>query len=355
MSGRRTEDEFRRIVEVVLLTAERPVAVDELAALLGSESEMGAGELRDAVRRAIGELRDECESRGVELCEVASGFRYQVRAGQARWVARFLGERPGRYSRALLETLALIAYRQPVTRGEIEDVRGVGISPSIMRTLHEREWIRVVAHREAPGRPALYGTTSRFLDDFGLRSLAELPPLEQLRDVAPPDLFVAGGSGGDGESAGQGLRLVETAARDGAANGEDGGEDGTQAGREDGDGEEDGTPAGGEDGEDETQAGGEEGLRAAVGDEGGDEGGGEDGNEDGGEEGGEETGTVAAGGGGRTAPDAEDGGPDGEGAEDGIGDERRRGGAAGADEARSGELPGEDAGNAPPRREDGAV
>lgn len=351
MSGRRTEDEFRRIVEVVLLTAERPVAVDELAALLGSESEMGAGELRDAVRRAIGELRDECESRGVELCEVASGFRYQVRAGQARWVARFLGERPGRYSRALLETLALIAYRQPVTRGEIEDVRGVGISPSIMRTLHEREWIRVVAHREAPGRPALYGTTSRFLDDFGLRSLAELPPLEQLRDVAPPDLFGVGGeTGGDGESAGQGLRLVETAARDGAANGEDGtragsedgGEDGAQAG---GGGGEAGTQArtqdGREDGEDGTQAGAEGDLCAAAGDEG--EG------EDGGEERVEEAGSGAAGGEGRTAPGKAGGGPDGgaggEGAaEDGIGDE-----------AQSGESLGEEAGSAARRSKDGAV
>lgn len=344
MSGPRAEDEFRRIVEVVLLTAERPVAVDELAALLGSESEMGAGELRDAVRRAIGELRDECESRGVELCEVSSGFRYQVRAGQARWVARFLGERPGRYSRALLETLALIAYRQPVTRGEIEDVRGVGISPSIMRTLHEREWIRVVAHREAPGRPALYGTTSRFLDDFGLRSLAELPPLEQLRDVAPPDLFAAGGgAGGDGESAGQGLRLVGTAAQDDAANGEDGGED-----------REDGAQAGGEDGEDGTQAGAEEGSRAAAGDEDGSEGGGEDRSE---EEGGE-AGSGALEGEGRTAPDADGGGPDdgagGEGTEDGIGDEGRRGGPAGADEAPSGEPGGEDAGAASRRSEDGA-
>lgn len=354
MSGRRAEDEFRRIVEVVLLTAERPVAVDELAALLGSESGMGAGELRDAVRRAIGELQEECEDRGVELCEVASGFRYQVRAGQARWVARFLGERPGRYSRALLETLALIAYRQPVTRGEIEDVRGVGVSPSIMRTLHEREWIRVVAHREAPGRPALYGTTSRFLDDFGLRSLAELPPLEQLRDMVPPDLFVAGGAaGGDGESAGQGLRLVGTAAQDGAANGEDGGdgeedrEDGAQTGGEAG---EDGTQAGAEDGQDGTRDGAFEGPRAAAGDE--------DGTGGGGEEEGGEAGPGALGGEGRTAPDADGGDPDdgagGEGAEDGIGHEGRRGGAAGADEARSGEPGGEDAEAAARRSEDGA-
>lgn len=196
MSGR-LEDRFRSIVEVVLLAAEGPVAVDELAALFAAESGMSARELRDEVRRVLGELARECAGRGVELREVAGGFRYQVRGEYARWVARFLGERPARYSRALLETLALIAYRQPITRGEIEDVRGVGVSASIMRTLHEREWIRVLSHREAPGRPALYGTTGKFLDDFGLRGVEELPSLERLRDVTPADLFPAGGVGGD--------------------------------------------------------------------------------------------------------------------------------------------------------------
>ena len=110
-------------------------------------------------------------------------------------MARFLGERPARYSRALLETLALIAYRQPITRGEIEDVRGVGVSTSIMRTLHEREWIRVLAHRDVPGRPALYGVTRKFLDDFGLRSVEELPPLDPIREMQPADLFPAGDLG----------------------------------------------------------------------------------------------------------------------------------------------------------------
>ena len=196
MSGR-LEDRFRSIVEVVLLAAEGPVALDELAALFAAESGMSARELRDEVRRVLGELAQECAGRGVELREVAGGFRYQVRGEYARWVARFLGERPARYSRALLETLALIAYRQPITRGEIEDVRGVGVSASIMRTLHEREWIRVLSHREAPGRPALYGTTGKFLDDFGLRGVEELPPLDRLRDVTPADLFPAGGVGGD--------------------------------------------------------------------------------------------------------------------------------------------------------------
>ena len=191
------EDRFRPVVEVVLLAAEGPVALDDLVALFAAESEASVQELRDEVRRVLGQLTEECAGRGVELREVAGGFRYQVRDEYARWVARFLGERPARYSRALLETLALIAYRQPITRGEIEDVRGVGVSTSIMRTLHEREWIRVLSHREAPGRPALYGTTGKFLDDFGLRGVEELPPLDRIRDVTPADLFPAGRVGGD--------------------------------------------------------------------------------------------------------------------------------------------------------------
>ena len=202
MSGR-FEDELRPIVEVVLLAAEGPVAIDDLVALAGTESEMSVQELRDAVRRVVGELAAECEGRGIELREVATGFRYQVREEYARWVARFLGERPARYSRALLETLALIAYRQPITRGEIEDVRGVGVSTSIMRTLHEREWIRILAHRDLPGRPALYGITRKFLDDFGLKGVEDLPPLDRIRDeMQPHDLFPAGDPGtGNGPGA----------------------------------------------------------------------------------------------------------------------------------------------------------
>lgn len=145
----------------------------------------------------------------MELREVATGFRYQVRGEYARWVARFLGERPARYSRALLETLALIAYRQPITRGEIEDVRGVGVSTSIMRTLHEREWIRVLSHRDVPGRPALYGITRKFLDDFGLKRVEELPPLDRIRDVQPADLFSAGDLGAENGSTAQALGVVE--------------------------------------------------------------------------------------------------------------------------------------------------
>ena len=235
MSGR-FEDEFRAVAEVVLLAAEGPVAIDELAALAGTESEMSAQELRDAVRRVIEELAADCEGRGVELREVATGFRYQVREEYARWVARFLGERPARYSRALLETLALIAYRQPITRGEIEDVRGVGVSTSIMRTLHEREWIRVLAHRDVPGRPALYGVTRRFLDDFGLRGVEDLPPLDQVRDVQPV-LFPGRGIDAEDGSGGRAvLGLVDAAgsvvrAGDRSAPAAGGGPDGGPEGR----------------------------------------------------------------------------------------------------------------------------
>lgn len=199
----RFEDQFRPIAEVVLLAAEGPVAIEELVALAGTESGLSVQELGDAVRRVVGELAADCEGRGIELREVATGFRYQVREEYARWVARFLGERPARYSRALLETLALIAYRQPITRGEIEDVRGVGVSTSIMRTLHEREWIRVLAHRDVPGRPALYGVTPKFLDDFGLRSVGDLPPLGEVRDVPTPGLFPAGDRGAGNRSGGR--------------------------------------------------------------------------------------------------------------------------------------------------------
>ena len=215
MSGR-FEDQFRPIAEVVLLAAEGPVSVDDLVALAATESDMSVQELRDAVRRVIAELDAECEGRGLELREVATGFRYQVREEHARWVARFIGERPARYSRALLETLALIAYRQPITRGEIEDVRGVGVSTSIMRTLHEREWIRVLSHRDVPGRPALYGITRKFLDDFGLKSVDDLPPLDRIRDVQPADLFSAGPPGAGN---GSGAQVLGLAAAVGAGDG----------------------------------------------------------------------------------------------------------------------------------------
>ncbi|MEO7558000.1 MAG: SMC-Scp complex subunit ScpB, partial [Gammaproteobacteria bacterium] len=138
---------------------------------------------RSDIRKSLELLRQECDGRSIELKEVASGFRYQVRQDYAPWVARLWEERPARYSRALMETLALIAYRQPITRPEIEDIRGVAVSSQIIKTLHEREWIRVVGHRDVPGKPAMYGTTHQFVDYFNLKSLDDLPTLAELRDL----------------------------------------------------------------------------------------------------------------------------------------------------------------------------
>jgi len=145
---------------------------------------------RDAIREALDWLQADCAERGIELQHVASGYRFQVRQELAPWISRLWEERPPRYSRALLETLALIAYRQPITRGEIEAIRGVSVSTNIMKTLQEREWIRVVGHREVPGRPALYGSTRQFLDYFNLKSLDDLPALADLigPDKARPQL-----------------------------------------------------------------------------------------------------------------------------------------------------------------------
>jgi segregation and condensation protein B len=167
------------VVEAVLLAAGRPVSVDQLLELFDEPQRPPAEELYAALRA----LQSAYEGRGVELREVASGWRVQVRPQHADVVSRLWQERPSRYSRALLETLALIAYRQPITRGEIEDIRGVTVSTTIMRTLHERNWIRVVGHREVPGRPELLGTTREFLDYFGLKSLDDLPTLAELRDL----------------------------------------------------------------------------------------------------------------------------------------------------------------------------
>ena len=170
---------LKLIVEAVLLAADSPVSLDHMQTLFPN------GEVPDkpALRTALAELEGDYQGRGVMLAEVASGWRIQVREGFSPWVARLWEERPGRYSRALLETLAIIAYRQPVTRGEIEEIRGVSVSTSIMRTLQERGWVRTVGHRDVPGRPALYGTTRQFLDYFNLKSLEQLPSLMELRDL----------------------------------------------------------------------------------------------------------------------------------------------------------------------------
>jgi segregation and condensation protein B len=188
-------EDLKHTLEAALLAAGRPLSVAALCELLAEpldpiapgEAGPGAppagaprGPGPDAVRAALRALAEDYRGRGIELAEVASGFRVQVRAEYGPRVARLWAERPQRYSRALLETLALIAYRQPVSRAEIEEVRGVAVSSSIFKTLQEREWIRVVGHRETPGRPALYGTTRQFLDDFNLRRLSDLPPLAEL-------------------------------------------------------------------------------------------------------------------------------------------------------------------------------
>jgi segregation and condensation protein B len=173
------EHDLKHIIEATLLAAGRPVPTQQLLDLF-DERERPTPELFQA---AIELLQADYSNRGIELMEVASGWRIQVRPRAAEVVSRLWQERPSRYSRALLETLALIAYRQPITRSEIEEIRGVSISSTIMRTLQERNWIRTVGHREVPGRPELLGTTREFLDYFGLKSLDQLPTLAELKDV----------------------------------------------------------------------------------------------------------------------------------------------------------------------------
>ncbi|MGD8977913.1 MAG: SMC-Scp complex subunit ScpB [Gammaproteobacteria bacterium] len=173
------DEQVRHIVEAALMAAGRPLSIDTLIGLFGDEARPDRGQIRGALNALI----EQYEDRGIELVEVASGFRIQVRQNMSDWLSRLWQERPPRYSRALMETLALIAYRQPITRGEIEDVRGVAVSTNIVRTLMERGWIRVVGHRDVPGKPAMFGTTREFLDYFGLKRLDELPSLAELRDL----------------------------------------------------------------------------------------------------------------------------------------------------------------------------
>lgn len=170
------------ILEAVLLAAGEPLDRAALAAVFEEDDRPNEAKLA----KALAELQEDYAERGLELKEVASGFRIQLREEVNPWVSRLWEERPQRYSRALLETLALIAYRQPITRGEIEEVRGVSVRSSIIRSLQEREWIRVVGHRDIPGKPALFGTTKAFLDYFSLSSLDDLPSLAEIKDM---DLF----------------------------------------------------------------------------------------------------------------------------------------------------------------------
>ncbi|TDK19945.1 SMC-Scp complex subunit ScpB [Luteimonas aestuarii] len=169
---------INRIVEAALLAASQPLTLVQLNGLFPLDEPAPDG----SVQQALADLQAACADRGVELVEVASGWRYQVKADVHPWVARLWTERQVKYTRATLETLALIAYRQPITRGEIEQVRGVAVNSNIIKALEEREWIRVVGHRDIPGRPELLGTTKGFLDYFGLKRLDELPPLSELKD-----------------------------------------------------------------------------------------------------------------------------------------------------------------------------
>jgi len=169
----------KNVVEAALLAAGRPLTVEELTSVFDERD----GSVADEVKGAIAALSEEYATRGLELLEVASGYRIQIRAAVAPPVARLWQERPAKYSRALLETLALIAYRQPITRGEIEQIRGVAVNPNLIKTLHERNWIRVVGHRDVPGKPELLGTTREFLDYFSLKKLDDLPTLAQLKEL----------------------------------------------------------------------------------------------------------------------------------------------------------------------------
>ncbi len=174
-------DDLRVVLEAALLVAQEPLSLIELKRMF--EHELS----HDQLQLTLEELRQQWQGKGVELVEVADGWRFQTRAEMQPWLTRLKNEKPPRYSRAVLETLAIIAYRQPVTRGDIEDIRGVTVNPNIIKTLEEREWIEPIGQRDVPGRPVLFATTSHFLSDLGLRALSELPPLEELGNLITPD------------------------------------------------------------------------------------------------------------------------------------------------------------------------
>lgn len=172
--------ELKNIIEAALLVAGQPLTLDRMAAMFPEDSRP----TRDEIRAVLKQLEEEYATRGVELKQIERGYRLQTRAKYSSWLSRLAEERPARYSRALLETLAIIAYRQPVTRADIEDIRGVAVSTEIVRTLTERGWVREVGRKEVPGRPALYGTTREFLEYFNLSKVEDLPPLAELRDIS---------------------------------------------------------------------------------------------------------------------------------------------------------------------------
>ncbi|MGB1647662.1 MAG: SMC-Scp complex subunit ScpB [Cycloclasticus sp.] len=170
---------IKNIIEAALFAANGPLSIMEIQDLFLLEDRPD----KHLVRKAIKDLKEDYSAKSIELVEVASGYRFQVKSEYSSWLARLWEEKPVKYSRALLETLAIIAYQQPATRGDIEEIRGVAVSTNIIRTLQEREWVRVIGHKEVPGRPALYATTKEFLDYFNLQTLADLPPLASLLDI----------------------------------------------------------------------------------------------------------------------------------------------------------------------------
>lgn len=172
-------DKLLKVLDAILLSADNPLSVEQLLGFFEQEDLVN----RDDVKVALKSLQQTCEERGFELVETVSGFRFQTREEYKQWVTHHWDEKPTKYSRALLETLALIVYRQPITRAEIEDIRGVAVSSHIIKTLQERDWIRVVGHKEVPGRPSLLGTTRQFLDYFNLKSLDEMPSLSEVQDI----------------------------------------------------------------------------------------------------------------------------------------------------------------------------
>jgi len=170
---------YKNILEAALLAAGKPLNLEQISALFADHEKPAKADMVAHLR----DIQADYEGRGMALVELASGYQMQVRADYASWVSRLWEDKPAKYSRALLETLAIIAYRQPITRGEIEDIRGVAVSSNIIKTLVEREWVRVVGHRDVPGRPSILGTTRQFLDYFGLKTLNDLPTLSELRDL----------------------------------------------------------------------------------------------------------------------------------------------------------------------------
>jgi len=172
-------DKLKKILESILISGDKPLSVEKLLGFFETEDLVN----RNDVKEALEDLQTAYESHGFELVETASGFRFQTKEEYKQWVTQHWDEKPAKYSRALLETLALVIYRQPITRAEIEDVRGVAVSSNIIKTLQERDWIRIVGHKEVPGRPALLGTTRQFLDYFNLKSLDEMPSLSEIQDI----------------------------------------------------------------------------------------------------------------------------------------------------------------------------